>query len=229
MALPAVTQGEPAVCGDRGVGVSSAVSPVGGSSAQLVAPERTPVAVRELRAALGRAYVRVTGAPATSAVLQTLTAQASVETGRGQSMYNFNFGGVKGASPRGQSASCLTHEVTGGQTVTVRQSFRAYASLDEGAEDYVRLMVTRFGGAMPSAATGNLDSFAHALKQAGYYTASESDYAAALKGASGELPASPCSPVLPVPCASSLPTSIDVARLFDALSGAALRIADPDR
>jgi flagellum-specific peptidoglycan hydrolase FlgJ len=171
----------------------------------------------------------VTGRTATPALLQSLTAQASLETGAGHSMYNYNFGGVKGASPTGQSASCLTHEVIGGQDVTLHQSFRAYQSLDDGAEDYVRVMVQRFGGAMAAGSTGNLDGFAHALKQAGYYTASETDYASALKSASAAMgaPQSSEAALLPVPSSSSFASSVDVSRLFDALSLSAIHIADP--
>jgi hypothetical protein len=203
------------------------VGPVGAVGAGSVAPERTPVSVAALRQAIGRAYQRVTGQAPSATLLQSLTAQASLETGAGSSMYNYNFGGVKGAGPGGLSANCLTHEVVNGEDVTVRQKFRAYGSLDEGAEDYVRVLVQRFGHALPSAAGGNLDGFAHALKQAGYYTASEGDYAAALKGASAAAGSVASIDVLPVPSSSGFANSVDVTRLFDALSASALRIADP--
>jgi hypothetical protein len=195
-----------------------------------VAPQKTAVNVTDLREAIGRAYTRVTGKPATAGVVRSLTAQASLETAGGRSMYNFNFGGVKGAGPGGKSASCLTHEVVDGKELTLRQNFRAYASLDEGAEDYVRVLVNKFGGALPAAAGGDLDGFAHALKQAGYYTASENDYAAALKCASetsGAGSTGESARILPVPDASSFASSVDISRLFDALSASALKIAEP--
>ncbi len=203
------------------------IAALGSGAGREVAPERTPVGTGQIQAAIGRAYTRVTGTPPSPALLQSLSAQASLETAGGRSMYNFNFGGVKGAGPHGESATCLTHEVIDGKDLTVHQRFRAYASLDEGAEDYVRVVVQKFGGAIPYAAAGNLDAFAHALKQAGYYTASETDYAAALRSASASLPAAPASPLLPVPTAASLPSSLDVTRLFDALSASALRIGEP--
>jgi len=195
-----------------------------------VEPQRTPVSVSDLRAAIGRAYQRVTGHAPSARIVQSLTAQASVETGSGRAMYNFNFGGIKGAGPEGQTASCMTHEVIAGKDVTLRQNFRAYSSLDQGADDYVRVLVAKFGGALPSAASGDLSGFAHALKQAGYYTASESDYASALKSVGGAATASVdarSQEILPVPAASSFASSADVARLFDALSISALKIADP--
>lgn len=207
---------------------TNAVAAVGQRAIESVAPQRTPVPVSDLRAAISRAYTRVTGQAPPANVLQSLSAQATLETGGGSAMYNFNFGGVKGASPHGQSASCLTHEVVNGKDTTVRQNFRAYASLDEGAEDYVRVMVQKFGGALACAAAGNLDGFAHALKAAGYYTASETDYASALKACSGEPTAQGNSALLPVPSwPVTFPSSIDVARLADALSASALKIAEP--
>ena len=191
-----------------------------------VEPQRTPVSVSDLRAAIGRAYQRVTGHAPSARIVQSLTAQASVETGSGRAMYNFNFGGIKGAGPEGQTASCMTHEVIAGKDVTLRQNFRAYSSLDQGADDYVRVLVAKFGGALPSAASGDLSGFAHALKQAGYYTASENDYAKALSNAAGQLGPTIPGELAPVPSLDSLPRTVDLSRLFDALSMSALRIAD---
>jgi hypothetical protein len=204
----------------------SAIGPLGRSPSQAVEPQRTPVSVNDLRAAIDGAYQRVTGRAPSASLLRSLTAQASVETGGGKAMYNFNFGGIKGSGPQGKSAACMTHEVISGKDVTVRQNFRAYSSLEQGAEDYVRVLVGKFGGALPSAASGNLGGFAHALKQAGYYTASESDYTAALTSAVGASPNLESQGILPVP-AGSFASSIDIARLFDALSISALKIADP--
>jgi hypothetical protein len=203
-----------------------AVGPTG-SAPHLVAPERTPVSMPLLQGAIGRAYQRVMGQAPSTSLLRSLTAQASLETGAGTSMYNYNFGGVKGVSPSGSSASCLTHEVVDGTDLTLHQGFRAYASVDEGAEDYVRVVVQKFGHALPAAAAGDLDGFAHALKQAGYYTASEADYAAALKSASVGLDSGKTSPILPVPSSAAFASSVDMSRLFDALSASALRIAEP--
>jgi hypothetical protein len=203
----------------------SVVQAVGSGTCGLVQPERTQVSMPEIQAALSRAYTRVTGSAPSATTLRTLTAQAAVETGNGSSMYNFNFGGVKGAGPGGLSARCLTHEVIGGKDLVVHQDFRAYSSLDEGALDYVTMMVHRFGGAMQVAATGDLDGFAHALKQAGYYTAPEASYATALKSAAG----APTTPADTVSLTNRPPTltALDLARLYDALSTSALSIADP--
>jgi len=81
------------------------VGPVGAVGAGSVSPERTPVSVASLRQAIGRAYQRVTGQAPSATLLQSLTAQASLETGAGSSMYNYNFGGVKGAGPFDRSSA----------------------------------------------------------------------------------------------------------------------------
>jgi hypothetical protein len=214
---------------------SPPVGPVDPGGVRVVEPCRTPVSRHDLRAALGRAYQRVAGRSATRATLDTLTAQASLETASGSRMYNFNFGGIKGASPTRETASCLTHEIIGASDVVVRQGFRAYGSLDEGAEDFVRVLSTHFGSAMSKARAGDLDGFAHALKAAGYYTASETDYASALRSASDgptgaandALRSTPTTTEAVATATGNYSTSDEVVRVLDALSSSALRIAGP--
>ncbi|MGA3122771.1 MAG: glucosaminidase domain-containing protein [Polyangiaceae bacterium] len=218
-----------------GKDASPYVAPIDSRTVRNVDPCRTPVSRVELRSAIGRAYHRVTGQAASSSMLDTLTAQASLETASGARMYNFNFGGVKGAGPHGETANCVTHEVIGSHDTVVRQGFRAYASIDEGAEDYVRLLSGRFGGALSKAQTGDLDGFAHALKTAGYYTASESDYASALHSLSGQpasaanngLRAAPTTAEAVASAGSNYSTADDISRVLDVLSSSALRIAGP--
>ena len=211
---------------------SAAIRATTGPARQVPA-QRTPVTVPQIRDAIARAHERLTGRPATAGVLDALTAQASLETARGSSMYNFNFGGLKGASPAGATATCGTREVVGGQTVAVRAVLRAYGSIDEGAIDYVATMSRRFGGALGVAARGDVDGFAHALKQAGYFTASEQDYAAGLHAALGTQGAAHAPPVAPPPPRAtgagdaSFATTGDLARAIDALSLSAARIAAP--
>ncbi len=54
--------------------------------------------------------------------------------------------------------------------------FRAFATLDEGASDYVQMQRTRFASAWPAVLAGDPAAFGHALKLAHYYTAGESGY-----------------------------------------------------
>ena len=195
----------------------------------------TPVAPEQLRGAIARAYVRVTGKPAAPGVLDALTAQASLETGRGKSMLNYNFGGIKGASARGETVSSKTLEVREGKTVSIVDGFRSYRGLDEGAEDYVRLMQHQFSSALGEAERGSIDGFAHELKKKGYYTAAETDYARALHALSteaqprGEAPArapakETATTALEEPRGRS-PASIEIARVVDAMRRSMMRIA----
>ncbi|MDB4943519.1 MAG: hypothetical protein JWP97_3053 [Labilithrix sp.] len=154
-------------------------------AAREVEPRRTPVTQGDIRGALARAHVKVTGRTASGATLDVLTAQASLETASGGRMYNYNFGGIKGSGPSGETAKLRTKEVLNGQEVEIRDGFRAYQSLDDGAADYVRLMKDRFPAAMAQAERGDTDAFAHALKKSGYYTANESDYAHGLRSLMG--------------------------------------------
>lgn len=186
-----------------------------------VEPQRTQVSRADLRGAIGRAHQKLTGHAASPAFLDVLTAHASLETGSGTQMYNYNFGGIKGAGPTGETARCRTKEVLNGHEVEVRDGFRAYRSLDEGAVDYVRLMRERFGAAALHAARGDVDGFAHALKQARYYTADESKYASALRGLAGKTAAlaAPATPAgIEASPAAVFPDSFELGRVLDAIA-----------
>lgn len=159
---------------------TSLASPV--STSREVEPHLTPASPDKLRDAIARAYKKLTGRAPSAVTLDVLTAQASLETASGTRMYNFNFGGIKGRGPTGETARCKTHEVIAGKDVTIRDGFRAYRTLDEGAIDYVKLMRDQFPRAMDQAARGNVSGFAKALKQSHYYTADETAYATALHG-----------------------------------------------
>jgi hypothetical protein len=200
-----------------------------------VEPQRTSVSRSDLRGAIGRAHQKLTGRTASPALLDVLTAHASLETGSGAQMYNYNFGGIKGSGPSGETARCRTKEVLGGREVEVRDGFRAYRSLDEGALDYVRLMRDRFGGAVARAEVGDVDGFAHALKQAHYYTADESKYSSALRGLTGKPDAAgPASPPLrpmaqPASTAAAVfPDSFELGRVLDAIARHPRTVEDPD-
>jgi hypothetical protein len=205
-----------------------------GPSAQVavrdVEARRTPAAMADVKTAITRALESQTGGRPNSRTVDVLAAQVSLETAHGGSMYNFNFGGIKGASPQGETANYTTREVLDGHSVTLQQGFRAYRSLDDGARDYVSVLRTRFPQAYQQAIAGNVDGFAHALKQSHYYTAPEAQYASGLKAAAG-LPSgtsnsAPAATVASLP--DSLATSAELSRVLDAIASTSIRIADPD-
>ena len=192
------------------------------ASTYAVPARRTPASMEDIRASLSRAVESVTGRRATARTVGVLASPVSLETAGGSQMFNFNFGGIKGAAPGGATASYMTREVLDGTSVHIQQGFRAYGSLDEGARDYVSLVRSRFPQAFHSAAAGDLDGFAHALKQAHYYTAPESEYAAGLRStaaAAGALPSAPTT--------DGYGTTADLARMVDVVLASASRIADP--
>jgi flagellum-specific peptidoglycan hydrolase FlgJ len=153
---------------------ASANSNVG--KTRTIAAAATHLSGGEAAASLATAYQNVFHEPPTPATLRVLVAQWSHETGGGRAMMNYNFGGIKGASPAGLSASYLTTEGEGAKSVKLTDRFRAYGSPIEGATDYVKFLATRFSGAMAEARQGDPEGFVRALKQGGYFTGSEEDY-----------------------------------------------------
>ncbi len=192
---------------------------------QQVAARRTPTSLSDVKAALSRALQSATGQRPSSSTVDVLAAQVSLETARGDQMFNFNFGGIKGAGPSGQTATYTTREVLGGQDVRLQQGFRAYGSLDEGAQDYVSVLHTRFPDALAHAAAGDVVGFAHALKQAHYYTASEQQYTQGLLAVAGGGAALSTASVAPAP--GDFSTSAELSRVLDAVAASAAKIADP--
>ena len=143
-------------------------------------PTVTPMRAADAAAAISSAYQSVVGAPPSKATLAILVSQWSLETGGGRAMIDYNFGGIKGRSPSGQSVSYPTTEGSGDKARSVVDSFRAYGSAREGAVDYVRLLRDHFPSALSQARAGNPAGFAHALKSGGYFTGSEKTYSAAI-------------------------------------------------
>lgn len=58
--------------------------------------------------------------------------------------------------------------------------FRAYDTLQEGADDYFDLIYKRFASCWPAVVAGDPAQFSHLLKKARYYTADESHYTRSL-------------------------------------------------
>ena len=181
----------------------------------------------DIRAALTRALESSTGRRPSGRTVDVLAAQVALETAHGNAMYNFNFGGIKGASPQGETANYLTREVIDGRDVRLPQGFRAYGSLDEGARDYVSVLSARFPQAYAQAVAGNVDGFAHALKASHYYTAAEDQYAAGLRAAVGSPATQNASVQTLQQVPSDLATSAELTRVLDAIASTAARIADP--
>jgi flagellum-specific peptidoglycan hydrolase FlgJ len=146
------------------------------TKASLVKPFRTQLAAAETQVLLKDALTRVTGEEPSNDCVAILTAQWAHETGRGASMYNYNFGGIKGTGPSGMAVAQRTKEGWGSTEKTITDNFRAYASAEEGATDYVKLLARRFPEALEAAKSGDAVGTVRALKDKGYFTGNEAAY-----------------------------------------------------
>ncbi len=207
---------------------------------------RTRASRAEMRDAIARAEQRLTGHAPSASFIDIVTAQACLETGSGRSMYNFNFGGIKGTSPNGMTAVSATHEWEGNNRYRTQAHFRAYESIDEGAQDFLSLLHRRYSAAIAAAERGDVDGYAHALKGRGYFTGPEARYANDMRGLLG-LPriavgttdetsgattatANATSAVANADPTAAMPYSStqQLALLLDAVSMSAARIASPE-
>jgi mannosyl-glycoprotein endo-beta-N-acetylglucosaminidase len=155
---------------------ATGAAPARGAAPTLVAPTRTRLTGSEAAGALRAAWTEVRGRAPSPETLSLLVGQWAHETGRGASMRNFNFGGLKGTGPSGLSATCSTREGWGDSEVRVNAHFRAYGTAEEGARDYVSLLARRYPDAVRAAEQGDAKGFVTALKAKGYFTDNEATY-----------------------------------------------------
>lgn len=109
---------------------------------------------------------------------KAIVAQAALETGWGkhiisdsQGRNSFNFFGIKADSRwSGESVDVVTHEYRDGVAVKENARFRAYASMQEGLQDYALFLQSheRYQGAIHQNLNGS--QYGHALQKAGYAT-----------------------------------------------------------
>jgi hypothetical protein len=142
-----------------------------------VNPSRTPLSGSQASEALRKAYQRVTGEEPSQGTLAILTSHWALETGQGQSMYNYNFAGIKGRGPEGMTAVMNTREGYGANTTHIRDGFRAYTSAEAGATDYLSLLQRRYGSALEAARSEQPGQFVSELKARGYFTGDPEAYA----------------------------------------------------
>jgi hypothetical protein len=150
-----------------------------------VALQRTPLSAGQARDALAAAWKDRYGTPPDEPTLKLLVAQWAHETGNGASMYNYNFGGIKGTGPTGLTAVARTTEGYGASERSIRDHFRAYHDATEGARDYLDLLSSRFPEALEQARTGDPVAFVEALHRRGYFTGSKEAYAQSIARLSG--------------------------------------------
>lgn len=144
--------------------------------------ERMPTPLSRHAAAQGLvgAYVEVFGRTPTRAEAELLLAQTwGLETGRGESVINFNWGNITGSyqgnfwrppwfdpGPDASERTLRLHELMlKGQAP---RSFRAYPNHEAGARDYIKLLRDKFPSILQAARSGNVRSFAVAVRDSRY-------------------------------------------------------------
>ena len=102
--------------------------------------------------------------------IAALIAQAALESGWGQHVVQNAYFGIKGHAPTGNAVSFQTTEVIDGQVVHEAQTFRAYTSFADAADDYGRFLTTnpRYAGCFHYA--NDPVNFIKTLAAAGYAT-----------------------------------------------------------
>lgn len=152
-----------------------------------VGAERTRLTPDQASGAIRDALNRVTGEAPNEQTVALFTAQWAHETAHGTSMYNYNFGGIKGAGPTGLTVEQKTREGSGQTERRVTDHFRAYESAQDGANDYVKLLVQRYPEAVSAARSGDSAGFVRGLKQRGYFTGDEGAYERSVRSISSGL------------------------------------------
>jgi hypothetical protein len=166
-------------------GLESAV-PARTTVAVVATTERTPLGEDEAAVHLVRAWISVAGTAPSAETLSLLWAQWAHETGRGRRMRGYNFAGIKGNGPEGDSFVAWTREVTSRPEQRTRDTFRAYSTPEGGAHDYVRLISSRYPAAWRAAVRGDVTRFVRALDLGGYFTDSDRAYSRALSSLARE-------------------------------------------
>jgi flagellar protein FlgJ len=116
--------------------------------------------------------------------LAVLWAHHAHETVGGTRCPGWNLAGIRaGKSWTGLRVGITTFEyIDGVRETQTGQAFRAYATLDEAAADYLRFLYAgRYVRAWERALAGDLDGFCSELKRAGYFTAPVADYMRGLR------------------------------------------------
>jgi len=113
------------------------------------------------------------------ASLLVLLAQIDEETGW-RSCHCFNLGNIKHVPGDGHNFCAFPHnEIINGVEVwpdPLSDPFRAYASMAEGAADYLAILKRTFHLAWPAVIAGDPAQFCHLLRTQHYYTADEGLY-----------------------------------------------------
>lgn len=148
---------------------------------KLVPTAPTRVTVSDLYAAIRRIWpALIADVTPTRQALVLICAHSALETGFWHACWCWNLGNFKHTTADGRDYFTIRHyEIQAGQTVWIdppNDPFIAFRDLDDGVSYYLSALRGRWRGAWPFLTDGDVAGFVHALKIAGYYTASEISY-----------------------------------------------------
>jgi type VI secretion system secreted protein VgrG len=106
-------------------------------------------------------------------------AQSALETGWGRHVKGNAYFGVKGQAPSGDSITFGTHEVVGGKSVAVTDTFRKYDDPTQAAMDYGSFLRSNSRYAKAFEHTRDAYQFVDEIAKAGYAT--DPNYARSVK------------------------------------------------
>lgn len=148
---------------------------------------KTPCTKDELIRGFIEGWQKLSNTTPSKKSIAVLYAQNALETGGTVSMYNYNLGNIKVKdNPNETIEYCAlvgVWEIVNGKKVTLSKEdpgswFRSFRTLADGVKFYFAFLKNnRYKTAWTAVEAGNPSNFAHLLKVAGYYTASEADYA----------------------------------------------------
>ena len=155
----------------------------------LVPTVRTTYSEYDFVKALIQGWIANEGSPPTQEQVGVLWAQNALETGQSYSMWNNDIANVKYTAAAGDVDYCMLDnvwEIVNGQKVVFQPPspvtwFRSFPTLADGITFQINFLQNhRYKTAWTAVQSGNPAAFAHLLKLAGYYTAPEAQYVAAI-------------------------------------------------
>lgn len=160
-------------------------------SGNLVPTVRTTYTEYDIVKALIQGWIANEGKAPNQRQIGVIWAQNSLETGQSFSMWNNNVANVKYTEAAGAVDYCMlanVWEIVNGKKVMFQPPnpatwFRSFPTLADGVTFQINFLKNkRYKTAWTAVESGNPAAFAHLLKLAGYYTAPEQDYVAAMNG-----------------------------------------------
>lgn len=152
-----------------------------------VPARKTPLTRPAAAAAVRAAFCRVFAREPERHELAILLAQSEHESGAWLRMWNFNFAGVKAYAPWVHQAGnthvmLRTREGHGADVREVREPFRAFATAESGAVDWLLTLARFWPAALSEARSGSPRAFVEALVRGPrkYFTGSPGEYSSSV-------------------------------------------------